>query len=222
MHWRKSWQKENKKADGGLVRSGLPNWLVGFANWSHQVNQLTEEWTLHSVCSVKLIPSSTPNLFWLLRSLSGQADLLAWFLEAVGCSHTHIKGEWFLKVKGERPREDAPKLSMFIALLLPLPPVAIYHLAVAAAVRRIQLRENLILGGARARSVPELERLFVQRTQTYKGLQQSLMPLPKLPNLKGERKGGSPATEKLGVSSLTTTWRYSTADGREVEIWGQL
>lgn len=74
-------RKKSKNAVWGLVHNGLLNWLVGFANWSHQRNQLTE-WTLHCVHSVKLIPSSNPNVLCFLevwvKRLSYCCDFLNW------------------------------------------------------------------------------------------------------------------------------------------------
>ena len=119
FHSDASWEKESKNADWGLVHNGLLNWLVGFANWSHQLNQLTE-WTLRCVHSVKLIPSSNPNVFlfafWKSEWRGWVTGMISWPWRLFGCTYR------ILRVT--RPVEDAPEHSICLeGFCCHLPPV---------------------------------------------------------------------------------------------------
>ena len=115
------WEKESKNAVWGLVHSGLLNWLVGFVNWSHQLNQLTE-WPLHCVHSVKLIPSSNPNVllfvFWKSEWRDWVIGVISWTGGLFWCTYR----EWTLRVT--RPVQDAPEHSISLeGFCCHLPPV---------------------------------------------------------------------------------------------------
>lgn len=113
--------RESKNAVWGLVHSGLLNWLVGFVNWSHQLNQLTE-WPLHCVHSVKLIPSSNPNVLLFVFWKSVWRDWVVVVISWTWGLFWYTYREWTLRVT--RPVQDAPEHSISLeGFCCHLPPV---------------------------------------------------------------------------------------------------